>query len=1277
MSYKHKPYQQNRHWNQKNNNTYQQSDSSLATQNPEENKPKLGKKIGMDQDSSFPRRMQVDKPVWAAYANMARQNIYQTLCHISHVIGQDVDKNDTKMEENLLGIPAVKILTQKGKAEIKAKAIKMLESHFPFLEPMVEKLVQLNVNEQQKKAEKQDAGKNKNQKKNKQSNFIGDKTKTPEMYYEVFNCILPLINLLRNYYSHSILIDNRISHEGKILDEKYQAKSQKLVTLLDHCMTGARRIVKDRFSVAENITFTKKDFEFFEGKNRYFDYTIVNEDGFAILDDRNREQKIKREKRNYIYKVGIREENDRYTSLSNMGIYLFLCLFLSKKYAKEFGDKIDFWGNKLKYKPSENVMAIMHETASVFRMNLPKNRLQSKKDQSAVGLDMLNELKKCPKELFETLSAKDQDKFRVAVKDSEEETGSTVLLLRSFDRFPTLALQYLDSMQKFNHIRFQVDLGNYRFKFYEKKNWIDRADEESAGRVRILQKELTGYGRLDEIEKQRKERWSGLIREIDQARADSFDSKPYITDHHASYHLEGNHIGMQWNTRSRGILDNSGIFMPSTDLSDKKEDSAKKTVAPLCAPKCRLSIHDLPVVCFLTLLSETDKENHAENLIIETTENFQRFFHDIAEGIVTPEIIPQNIKEEYKAARAKAREKKGMIEGQTYSYVIEPYCVDLADLPRKIQDFLLEDETDSKGNDRFKELARLKLKNMIEYTDKKLKQIKKNRGAYASKDNKLGKKSHVDIRQGTLARFLAKDMVFFKKPDDNGRIMLTSQNFDILQKELALFNKPILDLSQLFANAELIGCNNSADNHPFLQAVIDSKPKDFLGFYICYLERRKEYLEKLLKLEDLSGLHFLHSQRAKWAERDEDYYKKLVGEYKTIDLPHNLFLNAIVEKLQKIAPTLENPQILLDALAQERKNTAFLINAYMLAKGDGCQPFYDYRRSYKYFAMTKEPDWDVSGPTPKLIERYLTVAEMKEFVKDNDKGKLEKTYKDSLLNRKAALIQKAEARNKTANEYKLSEEVNTMTSEAHDKLSLSLKFYKENEKEIRRVKVQDAVLYLMAKDVLTHTMNNADLSAYKLKYIGKDSETDILSMQLPFAVRLQFRTSDDSTKEVTIRQADLKLKNYGDFFRFIYDSRIQPLLAQVDAMEIDRSQLEQELDNYDQKRIPLFKYVHELERRICETLSEEQFHKDAEGNPVKVDFKYLLEYLNTNENTKDLLKAIRNAFCHGTYPDGSRVALVFEKEEGKREIPNVANALAESFESRSKSATTKQKKVKK
>ena len=1238
----------------------------------EKKEPVLGNKIELPQDTTCPRNLQVDKPVWAAYANMARQNIYQTLCHISHVIGLDVDKNDPEQEENLLGIPAIKILNQKGKAEIKAKSIKMLESHFPFLEPMIEKMIQLDVKEQEKEAEKK-------QNKKQNTNFIGNKTKTPGMYYEVFTDILPLINLLRNYYSHHVLIDHRINAKGKIVDEKLLARCHKLVSMLDYCMTGARRIVKDRFTVGENATFKKSDFEFFEGKNRYYDHILTNEEGFAILDDKSyRQQTVKREKKSYIYKVGIKNENERYTHLTNMGIYLLLCLFLNKKYAKEFGDKIDFWGKNFKNnRPSDNVISIMHETSCVYSMHLPKDRLHSEKDSSAVGLDMLNELKKCPKELFETLSAKDQEKFRVDVEDRENEDGNKVLMLRSFDRFPVLALQYLDSMHKFDRIRFQVDLGNYRHKFYEKKNWIDKENEESQDRVRVLQKELTGYGRISEIEQQRKERWKGLIRAIDQPRTDSFDSKPYITDHHASYHIENNNIGLQWNnTKGQDILDKSGIFMPSTDLPDGNSDS-KTVVAPLYAPKCHLSIYDLPAVCFLTYLSGSGSK--AEELIICTTEKYLEFFRALGPGEIVP--YNQETKESLIPVAIKEKLRKDRKDKKPYNYIIEPYGIDVADLPRKVQDYILGDSTRSDGNARFRNLSYRKLDEMYEYTKRKLELIKENRKTYASKDNKLGKKSHVDIRQGSLARFLAKDMVFFKKPDEEGRVVLTSQNFDVLQKELALFDKSLSELRQMFVNAELIGCKNAEDNHPFLQSVIDSNPTNFLDFYISYLQKREKYLEKCKESNDYSSFHFLHPDRAKWQNRNKSYYRELMERYTTVELPGNLFLDAIVEELKKIdTNTLEKPQILADALARDRKNVAFLINAYMQATGNGYQPFYDYKRAYKYFAMTYHPEWDFSNPIEKLTEKYLTVGQMEQFINSTSNEKRENIYRSSLEKRNAQKVTKAKDRgryNKRKRES-LEKELQTSIGEAHEKLRRRIKEYKDTEKEIRRVKVQDAVLFMMAKDVLTSTMGNADLRAYRLKYVGNDKNGDILSMQLPFSIKLQIPVSDGGIKEVTIRQGDLKLKNYGDFFRFIYDSRIRPLLTQLEDNEIDRQQLEMELDNYDMNRVPLFRCVHELESRVCGTLTEEQFHRlNDDGKPVKVDFKYLLEYVNIKESNKELLRVIRNAFCHSTYPDGTKVSVVFEKEQGKHIIPEIAKTLVTDFATRSKSASPKQKTIKK
>ncbi len=674
-----------------------------------------------------PRDFKVVKPIWAAYINMARQNIYQTLCHISHVLGYEIDKDDKQLEENLLQIPAVKLLNMKGKAEEISKAMKMIDGHFPFVSPMVEKLIELNNIEIQKY----------NKKASKDGKKPEIKEKTPALYYEVFQNILPLINLLRNYYSHHDYFDSRIdSKTGRITDEKLGKRCARLAVLLDYCTTGARRIVKERFSVGDNATFAAADFDFFEGERRYYD--------FKITDEKGETKKVKRELRCYIYRVGDKDDNEKLVRLTNMGIYLLICLFLNKKYAKEFGDKTDFWGKNCRegLRPTDKEMAIMHEVSCVYRIRLPKERLQSEKDKSAVGLDMLNELKKCPKELFDTLSARDQDRFRVDVNEGTEGSDdTTVLMLRSFDRFPTLALQYLDTMEMFRRIRFQVQLGNYRYKFYN-KNWIDSADDNDGERVRILQKELMGYGRLGEIEAERKARWGSLIRLIDKPRADTVDTKPYITDHHASYHISNNHIGLQWNSADEAVLDKNGIFMPSTTLPERVGGSKPKAgdaapVAECHAPKCWLSVYDLPAVCFLTHL--TGSGERAERIIIETTERYKTFFKAIGSGEIVPydketkvSFIPQDKKESIAEARK---------HGKPYSYIMEPYGIDFAALPRKVQDYLLGDGSRSNGDAQFKKLAFATLNNELERTQSRLKRIREELALYAAKDNKLGKKS--------------------------------------------------------------------------------------------------------------------------------------------------------------------------------------------------------------------------------------------------------------------------------------------------------------------------------------------------------------------------------------------------------------------------------------------------------------------------------------------------------------------------------------------------------
>lgn len=1173
------------------------------------------------------------KAVWANYLNMARQNMYQIACHITHVLGLAYDPEDKELEANLMQIPAVTLLGKGGKAEQKQKAMKMFDKHFPFLTPMLEKYIERHG--------------------------AGAKEKTPKMYYEIMNMILPLINLYRNKYTHYKLEDSKLNEDGSIADANMLQKCKELSVLINYNLEGACQIVKKRWSVGKKAALKEeKDHAGAKPADRSDTgekITFQNSDFDLLIKNFRQERKVA--EIDFKYNVF-----DAAGGLSNVGLFMLVCLLLEKKYASEFADQVDFFGKELRrsYQPTQVEIAIMREVISMNHIRLPKKQLQSTSHASALGLDMLNELKKCPRELFDTLSPADQAKFRVKVEDEREDE---ILLLRSQDRFPTLALRYIDSAALFRDIRFQVQLGNYRYKFY-RKEWIDQASDDE--RIRILQKELTGYGRLEEIEKARNEKWGDLIRKIDEPRQDTLQTEPYVSDHHASYLFNNNRIGLLWNTEGYTPLRNQ-IFMPSLTLpswlcdypakaaelrnSDKK---ANEKIAPCVAPLCWLSIYELPAVIFLSILTGSGEK--AEGIIKKTVANYRRLFADVWRGELKP------------------------------SDDISSYGIDFKHLPRKIQDYLAGKEVNIQ--ERFITLGRQKLDRMLEDTRTRLKYFLKNKERYASGGNTMGKNSHVDLRPGTLARYLSNDLMFFKKADENRQVKVTGQNFTILQAELAQYPKPNEQLpdgvtacqylQSLLQRADLIEGDSP---HPFLPEVMKKEPTTFYQLYEIYLSHKIEYIEKKCKTLDdkaLSSLHFLYPQRKKWAERDPDFYKELAMRYITIELPHGLFLPAIKEALLA-SPVAKNLSV-YDALVSPTRplNVTFLIAEYFKALGDKSQTFYGntFKRYYKYLSMIINPQWDFTSFYAPLVKKYYSVSEMANFQKQIGSATPEGNYEKREIRYQKELEKRADKRIRqldderrkqalTKDQYEvkkqgIKKELSEEMALIHDFLKKYRAKYSENEKTIRRYKVQDMLLFLMAKNILTESMRNSegvstDFSAYKLRYIGEHGDKDILSLRLPFSIVLEMDDKKNPVRRITIKQADLKLKNYGDFFSFIYDSRIRSLLLQVKQTVIDRSIVEKELDNYNQERIPMFEVLHALEGKIWQLFPDGLPAIGEGGEPIKIDFKYLIQFIDLKKCNKDLVCAIRNAFSHSNYPTDPVVARnVFDKVD----LPEVANELA-------------------
>ena len=1216
-----------------------------------------------------------NRPVFAAYLNMARQNAFETLCHISKLMGIEVDDAEKENENRLWEMKVVKELSvEEIKSERKLKLIKLFHSHFPFLKPIMD-VEQRNPNGYIPTELDEDPS----QEQIEEELATKIVYASPLKYYSILENMFRLLNALRNEYTHAK--PEKVSLAQKII------LHENVVRYAYNCLDGGRRVVKQRFGNFD-LPSNQDAYSFLTDTKVRYDKERVS-GKFKFIEKSNFPYRMKNEQ-------GI---------LSDVGILLFVCLFLHKKYISMFMDKV-----KLYRKGADNVeKKVLLEIFSVYRIRLPKERYDSERPDYALGLDMLNELQKCPKELYETFAESDKAKFRVPIKSTSEDVvmddgviveNGEVLQIRVQDRFPTMALRYIDQTQAFPKIRFQVSLGHYRYSFYDKQ-CIDSKEKD---RVRVLQKEINGFGRLNEIELKRKEKYASHIRTNDEVRKDTADSEPYITDCYANYVMNGNRIGFLFNDNELGRIelrsmntneDKEIMYIPKLEWNkDLAKESKKEGTNAVCVPPIAwLSTYELPALVFhhhlcqrLKLVSPDKKisTNPTEYVIIKCIKTYYRFFNDVKEGRLHPEMI---------------KDKESLA-----SLIRKDYApLQLKDIPVKLVDYLTNENVNVE--EVFKKRAKEQMEKMLEGTELRLKMFRKERAKIGSKDNKFGKKGYVDIRPGKLADYLAKDMLMFQPVDKDNKNKVTGLNFQVIQASLAIYDKTWEELRTIFENAKLINQKNIHLNHPFLGNLFASKkaPLNTMDFYERYLQEKINYLKKRLMKGTFSDA-FLHKNRMKWENRNADYYKALAGRYmeemldedrkkknlKPIELPRGLFERSIVEILKnayadeskqtfkKDLAVLVNKQMTAYEKGEHPPyNISFFISAYFThVLKDKVQPFYisttkEYKRTYKFFNMINN-----QKDRNALVAQYYTQEEFKELRKkykvtgepDEKPNKHLAQYKKDAFHKEK---KKPESRGKSNDEIK--KIIDTRLKKYHYE-------YDDNERAIRRFMVQDILLFLMAKDLLWKNIGRNDVKGntrdkikqYKLQNINPTSDTgNILSLSIPFSLTLTLK--DGSTR--TITQKELKLKNYGDFFRFVYDERLATLLSQTKSVEINRDDLEKELLHYDLQRTEIFGWVHAMENYLFEQhpelgkkdKMEEGSHyyyaqkvknkktgeEETKYSPIRQNFRAMLNVPgNIPSQHLEAMVEIRNSFCHNHYVEDLNFGTYQSAD-----IPKLADAL--------------------
>ncbi len=925
-------------------------------------------------------------------------------------------------------------------------------------------------------------------------------------YKKILTCLLKAINCKRNEYCHAYSNDT-------LADKDVDVKE--LCRYLDNCFDTSVNRVKDTRSLDEEDVFHLRR-KTAEGKGKNKRVIDNPEFYYHFMDEQGR--------------------------LGEKGLSYLATLFLEKKDAYELlkqqtGFKRD---DKPKYKATL-------ECFCCYRIKLPKPVMTSDVDRNGLALDMLNELKKCPKELFDLLSKERQQEFRVATDASDDnDDADEILMMRHSDRFPYLAVRYCDENEVFRNLRFQIDLGRYYFKFYEKQT-IDGNTYP-----RALDKRLKTFGRIKEVKNKVQQQWGEIIKSPDDVNDEQ--NEPYKANTTPHYHLVDNQIAF--------------IIAGDCALPDINQPDGK---IKLQKPDAWLSIYELPGMIFHGLkcrFQETER-------LIEIYIKKQR---KICEKICKTGVIPEGAGEF---------------------------------LPEALKD--IEANAVKQSN-----YAKKKLQRMLDETQRRIRALRTTQQRAADKSNKPGKKKYFDIRAGKLADFLARDIIALQKfdPAKEGRDKLTSINYQVLQATLAYYGAKKDTITDMFKRIGLLDGDNP---HPFLKEIDPAKYNSIVRFYEAYLMAKRSYLEHC-KEKGKFDEQFLRPSRQRYA-RDKRELKTIARQLldNPVNIPKNFFRDKIKQVVCNEDPSLKDRQM----------NTAYMIQAWFEKTKGTQQPFYGYERTYPVVLKAKQYGKKAKNkPIEAFLEKItpeISYKELKELIETEipDSGEYEpESLKKNLLD--------------------------------------ACRDFKNNERLLRRFKVQDIVTFMTVENTLKDQLS-FEGNVVKLEDITPSEDSPFnkpvlcsTDISVSFNIRKKYESAyvEFITERFTssyekqgnrviltyrINSENRKLKDLGKYRRYFYDRRLPGLLLwkyppnAKGGPEIKYADLEEEIKAYEKYRKQIAQWLYVLEKSTVD-----HFKLEIEPKENYIPFNAVIDSvkcgLPESGDECDTLLNIRNAVNHNQFP---------------------------------------------
>ncbi len=900
-------------------------------------------------------------------------------------------------------------------------------------------------------------------------------------------------------------------------------------------------------------------------------------------------------------------------TITTEGLIFFTCMFLEREYAFQFiGKIIGLKGTQY------NSFLATREVLMAFCLKLPHDKFISDDPVQALILDMVNELNRCPGELYDVIVDEEKQKFRPQldelkkqnVKENslgeeiwEEENYDSYLealtkQVRFRNRFSEFALKFMDQTELLGKYRFQIDLGKLQIASYPKSFAGEEVDRPIVENAKAFGK-LADFGdeakTLNQISKDRGEAWF----------------EPFAPH----YNTELNKIGL-----SRKSQPTPAILIPS-----EKRKTGFRLNQPV--PEAFLSLHELQKIMLLNYLSPGEPERLIDNFMLANNELITMPFVEKIK-----QLLPADWNEFER--RADSRKQKGYLPGklkylrsrkETLNKVLEPFGLDDKQIPGRILDYWLNIKDVSAQN-----IFSDRIKLMRRDCRDRLKALRKFRKGQKGTIPKIGE----------MATFLARDIVDMIIDEKGKKKKITSFYYDKLQECLALFADPEKKATFIHTVTSELKLNEPG-GHPFLFRLKLHEINRTVEFYELYLQEKAEQMvpQKNIRsgkteLKDHSWIEttFIRSEKSektgklmtvvkipgnlssipfsirqiikseqpldRWLHDIRNGHEK-TDKSQPVNLPTNLFDSRLRDLLQQALDTTHTQYA-------PTANWNELFKLWWTTRGDDTQQFYQARRDYLIYDQHVS---FVPGSKPKFADYYC--------------NELALAYKKKQRER---LAEKRRQPKLPDIQYEQVERVFKRT-------------LAETEKTIRMIQEEDRTLLLMLEQLLGEgqdlKLSRAETLLNEKKPI-KQKVTDKLS----FDDNGQELIGADRPEITRTIIANRKQKDYTVLRKFIFDRRLPELFEYFSSSEISLDDLKLELDAYNKAKSEIFDAVFALEERLIATNAIEicQLFTDDAGKQKKgnIQHKPYLHWLLKNdtidEDTFVFLNMVRNCFSHNQFP---------------------------------------------